>query len=432
VTAQYATADGTATVANGDYTPVSGTLTFAPGQTQQTVTVRVNGDAVAEPNETFAVNLSSPTNAVLGTSQGLGTIEDGYIGPDQFEPNNTLATAHNFGTLSSLNQTGLTLYTTTDVGYFKFVAASKATYLVSATPSQGSGTLGLTVYNASGTQLATGQLASATIMLSMSLSSGQTFYMKVWSPTSSLLAYNLGLAASSGGGKKLVLAGWGAPAVQPAGDIFYRNAADDPDNPGYVPRGVVSSQAPTQRNAAASETGTGGHMVLPATAGAHPDGAASQFSTAQLVLLGTGPQSLPVASAVTAGPAVGAAVPAANFTSTGLLSVAAPVPLPESSSGAAGIPGDGTPDTTPARPAAPTAEPPDTLLEVDAQAAAGVPLGQWAGEAGFADDSAMADHTEAFVAPDVATAVAFAIVLGGCEALHEPEAESRTRRHFRR
>jgi hypothetical protein len=71
-------------------------------------------------------------------------------------------------------------------------------------------------------------------------------------------------------------------------------------------------------------------------------------------------------------------------------------------------------------------------LDVDAQAAAGVLLGQRAGEAGFADDSAMADHTEAFGAPDVATAVAFAIVLGGCEALHEPEAESRTRRHFRR
>src|SRR5262249_36515762 len=161
VTVQYATADGSATVADGDYTPVSGTLTFAPGQTQQTVTVLVKGDAVAEPDETFFVNLSSPTNAVLGTSQGTGTIKDGYSGPDEFDPNNTWASAHSFGKLSSLSQTGLTLDTPTNADYFNFVAASKGTYAVSVTPTQGSGVLGLTVFNASGTQLASGQLANA-------------------------------------------------------------------------------------------------------------------------------------------------------------------------------------------------------------------------------------------------------------------------------
>jgi len=43
----------------------SGTLTFPPGSTTQTLSVTVNGDAVIEPNETFFVNLSGATNAFI-------------------------------------------------------------------------------------------------------------------------------------------------------------------------------------------------------------------------------------------------------------------------------------------------------------------------------------------------------------------------------
>jgi hypothetical protein len=75
VTVNYQTADGTAT-AGSDYTAAAGTLTFAPGQTSQTVSVAVLGDTLSEPTETFAVNLTSPVNAVLGTATGIGTILD--------------------------------------------------------------------------------------------------------------------------------------------------------------------------------------------------------------------------------------------------------------------------------------------------------------------------------------------------------------------
>jgi hypothetical protein len=75
VTVAYATADGSAT-AGSDYQAASGTLTFDPGQTSATITVPVNGDLLAEPNETFVVNLSNPTNAVIGDPQGIGTIAD--------------------------------------------------------------------------------------------------------------------------------------------------------------------------------------------------------------------------------------------------------------------------------------------------------------------------------------------------------------------
>lgn len=75
VTVNYATANGTAT-AGADYQPTSGTLTFPPGATTQTVTVPVIGDIVPEADETFSVVLSAPTNATLGSATGTGTIVD--------------------------------------------------------------------------------------------------------------------------------------------------------------------------------------------------------------------------------------------------------------------------------------------------------------------------------------------------------------------
>jgi hypothetical protein len=91
VTVDFATADGTAT-APSDYTSASGTVTFAPGDTAEAVTVLVNGDTEAEANETFFVNLSSPSaNATIADGQGLGQIVDedttfpptANAGPDQ-------------------------------------------------------------------------------------------------------------------------------------------------------------------------------------------------------------------------------------------------------------------------------------------------------------------------------------------------------------
>jgi hypothetical protein len=78
ITVHYAAADGTATLADNDYLATSGTLTFVPGQTTANIPVPVVGDRIAEPNETFTVTLSQPTNAFLslGGSTGVGTIVD--------------------------------------------------------------------------------------------------------------------------------------------------------------------------------------------------------------------------------------------------------------------------------------------------------------------------------------------------------------------
>ena len=75
VTVHYDTANGTAT-AGSDYTAASGDVIIPAGQTSRTFTVAVIGDRLAEPTETFAVNLSAPTNASIGDGQGIGTILD--------------------------------------------------------------------------------------------------------------------------------------------------------------------------------------------------------------------------------------------------------------------------------------------------------------------------------------------------------------------
>jgi hypothetical protein len=75
VNVDFATADDLAS-APDDYTAISGTATITAGATSTTVTVKVQGDAAFEPDETFFVNLSNPVNAVIVDSQGLGTITD--------------------------------------------------------------------------------------------------------------------------------------------------------------------------------------------------------------------------------------------------------------------------------------------------------------------------------------------------------------------
>ena len=100
VTVNYATANGTAT-APADYTAASGTLTFAAGTTTQTITVPVVGDALDEANETFVVNLSTPTNATIATAQGTGTISDNDIAPT-LAVNSVTVTEGNTGTTNAV------------------------------------------------------------------------------------------------------------------------------------------------------------------------------------------------------------------------------------------------------------------------------------------------------------------------------------------
>ncbi len=84
VTANFATANGSAT-AGSDYVATNGTVTFNPGDLTKQIPVTINGDIGFEPDETFTVTLTNPTNATLNKASGTGTIQNddaqgGFLG----------------------------------------------------------------------------------------------------------------------------------------------------------------------------------------------------------------------------------------------------------------------------------------------------------------------------------------------------------------
>lgn len=79
VNVNYATADGTAIAAAGDYVPTAGTLHLGKGQTSQTITVLVNAATPGELTETFLVRLTSARNASIYDGYGVGTIVPPFV-----------------------------------------------------------------------------------------------------------------------------------------------------------------------------------------------------------------------------------------------------------------------------------------------------------------------------------------------------------------
>lgn len=73
-----------------DYVATFGELVFSAGTTSLPVNVTINGDVVAEPDESFFVNLFGPIGAVIGDGQGQGTIlndEGGGLAPTTVNDN---------------------------------------------------------------------------------------------------------------------------------------------------------------------------------------------------------------------------------------------------------------------------------------------------------------------------------------------------------
>ena len=96
----------------------TGTVSFAPGQTSQLITINVAGDTTAEANESFTVTLSAPS---------AGT---------------TIATAAAIGTIITDDGGALTLVKAINLGGQQFTAANGITYLADPGPTTGaSGTL---------------------------------------------------------------------------------------------------------------------------------------------------------------------------------------------------------------------------------------------------------------------------------------------------
>ena len=135
VTAQFAAAAGTAT-AGQDFTPTSGTITWAAGDdVARTFTVAVTNDTAAEPSETILLTLSNPTGgATLDAARKSATltIQDndsggGGGGPVK-APSNLRATAGSTSQIdlawtdNATNETGFQIERRTVGGAYEVVA----------------------------------------------------------------------------------------------------------------------------------------------------------------------------------------------------------------------------------------------------------------------------------------------------------------------
>jgi CSLREA domain-containing protein len=111
-TVTFATVDGTAMTADGDYVSNTNTLTFAPGDNSQPITVVVNGDVKFENTENFTVHLSDATNATISDADGVGTITNDEPVPaisiDSVQVDESGGNA-----VFTVTQSGLSAFTTT-------------------------------------------------------------------------------------------------------------------------------------------------------------------------------------------------------------------------------------------------------------------------------------------------------------------------------
>lgn len=75
VTVYFETTNGMA-IGGTDFTVTNGFVAFAPGETNQAITIPVLGETLSESNETFFVRLSVPTNALIADALGQITVLD--------------------------------------------------------------------------------------------------------------------------------------------------------------------------------------------------------------------------------------------------------------------------------------------------------------------------------------------------------------------
>jgi hypothetical protein len=74
VLVNYLAQNGSPTSANGQVEPSAGTIEFAPGETDRTITLTLRGDTAALAPRNIIVELSDPRGAVLGWARGTGTL----------------------------------------------------------------------------------------------------------------------------------------------------------------------------------------------------------------------------------------------------------------------------------------------------------------------------------------------------------------------
>ena len=181
VTVHYASANGSGHTPE-DFIAVSGTATIAPGHKTTTITVLVKGDILVEPDDTFYVDLSSPTNAAIAHSRGTGTIKNDDPTPSLSVADEAVVEG-NAGTTSAVFSVTLS-------------APSSTTITVDYTTQDGSASAPSDYVPASGTlifaPLSTVRTFTVPVNGDTTVEANETFSVNLSSPVNAVLARGVG------------------------------------------------------------------------------------------------------------------------------------------------------------------------------------------------------------------------------------------------
>lgn len=173
-TVNFASTNGTAT-AGSDYTSVTGTLSFAAGETNKTITVKITNDTTAETNETFTVGLSAPTGEGALSTNAVTTVtitdNDSTI---SFETN-AVSVAESAGTVT-LNVLRTGTLTLTNLVPYSFKAGT-------ATTADFTGTNGVLTFLPGETN----KTITAAIINDTEIETNETFTVVLGTPTGGAL-----------------------------------------------------------------------------------------------------------------------------------------------------------------------------------------------------------------------------------------------------
>ncbi|MBX7187702.1 MAG: matrixin family metalloprotease [Vicinamibacteria bacterium] len=184
VTVSAVTAANTA-ASPADFTATGPTtITFNAGETSKTFTVPVVGDTLDEINETFFVNLSSPTNVTLGDGQGLGTISDDDA-PPTISINDVAVTEGNAGTTNATFTVSLSAASSLTITVSAATAANTAT-----SPSDFTATGPTTLTFNPGI---TSQTFSVPVAGDGTFESNETFFVNLTGPTNATILDSQGI-----------------------------------------------------------------------------------------------------------------------------------------------------------------------------------------------------------------------------------------------